>query len=113
MVVIVCVLLMVNLARGAWGLWQARDRVIKAQEKVEKLRQEKDQLAEDLKYQLSDEYAEREIRDKLNLAKPEETVVILPAITPLATPSSALTVPIMETGYQPMWRRWVRVILNK
>lgn len=113
LVVAVSILLMVNLSRGVWGLWQARERVIKAQQKVDNLRAEKEKLEEDLKYQLSDEYAEREIRDKLNLAKPGETVLIIPPVTPIATPSTILTQPKNDFIDQPIWRRWVRVILNK
>lgn len=49
-----------------------------AEAKLEKLKQENEALKKELELKSSDEFAEAEIRNKLGLAKEDETVLILP-----------------------------------
>ncbi len=113
LVVVVTILLMANLARGVWGLWRVRGRVEEARKKVEVLRQEKEALEDDLRYQLSEEYTEREIRDKLNLALPGEMVLIMPEVTPVASVSAIIPRPTAPMTNVPIWKRWIEVFVNQ
>jgi cell division protein FtsB len=105
-------LLIVNLSRGAWDLYRVRDRIQQADEEVQKLAAEKQRLETEVQYQFSEDYAEQTIRDKLNMAKPGEVVVILPALTPIATPSG-WGVAVTPTDEPPIWKKWWKIILGK
>jgi hypothetical protein len=91
-------------------LWRAGGRVAEVEERVAALEQEKRQLSLEAEERLSAEYAERAIRDQLNMAKPEEVVLIMPELTPVATPAALLEQPIVG-GVEdlPVWRQWVEV----
>lgn len=49
------------------------------------------------------EYTEREARDKLNLSREGETVVILPQITPPFTPTPTIVYSPIEAWLQVFW----------
>jgi cell division protein FtsB len=49
-----------------------------AQERLDRLKKENEALKKELEYKSSDEFAEGEIRNKLGLAREDETVLILP-----------------------------------
>ena len=57
---------------------EVKKRIRKEIEKVQKLEKEGKVLEEQLKMMQGNEYLERELRDKLGLAKKGESVVILP-----------------------------------
>ena len=68
----------VSLSRQLFSLLTAGGRLTKAQDKVERLKEGNEELKRQLDYRRSQEFLEKEARDKLNLAKPGETVVIVP-----------------------------------
>ena len=106
------VILSVNLSRGGWGLFKAQDRIKEAEEKVAQLEMEKRELEVQVKYQLSEGYAEKEIRDKLSMAKPGEVVVILPEQNQPQATSDTLQAVQANTEMpdtQPNWRKWLKV----
>jgi cell division protein FtsB len=100
----------VHLTRGAYSLWRAGDRVVQVEEKVAKLTAEKAELAKEAEERLSAEYAERVIRDQLSMARPGEIVLIMPELTPIATPPALLQpTPEIDEEDLPVWRQWVEV----
>jgi cell division protein FtsB len=68
----------VSLSRQLISLLAAGGRLTKDQSKVEQLEEEREKLKRQLDYHRSQEFLEKEARDRLNLAKPEETVVVIP-----------------------------------
>jgi len=73
-----CVLLALSLVRDITKINEVKKRVERAEEKVEKLKTGNKILEEELKKIQQSEYLEKQLRDKLGLAKEGETVVILP-----------------------------------
>ena len=73
-----CVLLVLSLVRDITKINEVKKRVERAEEKVEKLKTGNKILEEELKKIQQSEYLEKQLRDKLGLAKEGETVVILP-----------------------------------
>lgn len=67
-----------SLVQQILSLWKSEERIRIAQEEVEKARQESEKLAERLKYVRSEEFVEKEARDKLGMGKEGETVVVVP-----------------------------------
>lgn len=105
--------LVVHLSRSAWGLWQMRSRVTDAEAEVRALAEKKDQREKQVAAQSSPFAIEKEIRDKLQMAKPGETVVIIPG-GGLHTSGDNLQV---ETSQRyenaenvPNWKRWWEVL---
>lgn len=68
----------VALSRDLLELLSARERLLKEQTEVMKLEQEQQELAEQLGYVMSDEFVEKEAREKLLMGKPGEVVMLLP-----------------------------------
>lgn len=58
--------------------YQNKDRLQSLQQNVDHLKIERKQLQNQLEYQKSEEFIEEEARNKLSLARPNETVVIFP-----------------------------------
>ena len=67
-----------SLLRSFRKVKKANQRILQEAEKVENLKIENQKLQEKIKEVQSDEYIEREIRDKLGLAKEGEIVVVMP-----------------------------------
>jgi cell division protein FtsB len=72
------VVVIISLSRGAWELWNLQSRVTDREEEYQALVAEKEALERRYQEQTSPFAVEREIRDKLNMAKPGEVVVIVP-----------------------------------
>ena len=72
--------------------------------RIEELRAKNEDLKKRLEYIESDEFVEKEAREKLNMAKEEETVVILP---------EKLEIRDFESGSReenlPNWQQWLRL----
>lgn len=68
----------VSLVQQTLSLWRAEERIRMAQRKVEEARKKNEELAERLRYVQSDEFIEREARDKLRMGKEGETIVVVP-----------------------------------
>lgn len=75
---LVSILLIVNSIRRLLAFKTTTERVGEAEERLVRLHKENEELKQELEYKKSQEFAEKEIRDKLGLAKPGEAVVVLP-----------------------------------
>ncbi|HSX18736.1 MAG TPA: septum formation initiator family protein [Candidatus Saccharimonadales bacterium] len=75
---IVALMLIANSAKRLMSFRTTSRKVEEAQVQLDKLKAENTNLQKQLDYTKSGEFKEREIRDKLGLTKPGETVVILP-----------------------------------
>lgn len=96
--------LIVNLSRDILRLLKAGGQVKKAEEKLVELEKEHDKLAEKKEYFQSPEFIEEEARNKLNLAKEEETVVILPSN--IEETSQWLKQKGTKEENLPNWEKW-------
>ena len=106
-------MLIINLSRGAWGLWQAQDRMKEADRRLEELTKKKQALEAQLNYQMTESYAEQEIRNKLGMAKPGELVAILPEGDKNQVPSTEYQVnnvpDYSSAANEPNWKKWLNV----
>lgn len=116
MVTMFLLVLTIHLSRSAWGLWQMRGRVTDVEAEVRVLAQKKDELEKKVAEQATPFAIEKEIRDKLQMAKPGETVVIIPeeriqalgaTISAQITPESAVEADV------PNWQRWWDILCQR
>lgn len=105
---IVSLLVILSMARSTLGLLTRGEALEGARERVEGLRQEQAQLLELRERVESEEFVEREAREKLGLAKEGEVVVVLPEEEILRR----LAPDLEENDFLeelPIWKRWVRM----
>jgi cell division protein FtsB len=103
-IIIIGIGMIVSLSRNIYRLLKAGDQVKLAQEKLEKLEKENQELAEKKKYYESEEFIEQEARNRLNLGKPGETVIILP-------PNAGQTETNLpeKPAELPNWQQWLKL----
>lgn len=106
LLVLLVLILGVNIVRS-WINLSRRDEVIKqAQEKLEKAKENNKDLKRQLARVETQEFVEKEARNRLNLAKEGEVVVILPSISPILSPTPT---PIDTSAN---WQKWMKVFFN-
>lgn len=76
--VLAAVYLLITLSRDLVGLFSARERITKEERTVAELQTEQQQLAQEIEYVASEEFVEKEAREKLLMSKPGEVVVLDP-----------------------------------
>lgn len=102
------VLFLISLVRNVLKISEAKKSIDEARGKVEKLAGDNKALSEKLLSVQSENYTEKQLRDKLGMAKEGETVVILPdpeTVKKLAPKVEA------EDGVlpDPVWKHWLRL----
>jgi len=106
-ILVIGVSLIVNLSRDILRLLKAGGQVKKAEEKLVDFEKEHDSLVEKKEYFQSPEFIEEEARNKLNLAKEEETIVILPPN--VEEMSRWLEQKDSQEENLPNWKKWWRL----
>ncbi len=76
--ILVSALLAINSSKRILAFRTTARSVQESQKQLEDLRRENEKLKKDLEFKSSNQFAEEEIRNKLGMAKPGETVVVLP-----------------------------------
>lgn len=105
LLLLMIVMLSINVARS-WVKISQRAEVIKLiQDKLQQVKEQKENLKRKLAEVESQEYIEREARNKLNKGKEGEIVLILPSISPFIEPTPT---PIDTSAN---WQKWVRLFL--
>ncbi|MBI2008106.1 septum formation initiator family protein [Candidatus Amesbacteria bacterium] len=88
-----------RVGMNVWRLYKAGDKVEMARNELAEAQAEQERLKAQLEYVQSDEFVEREAREKLGLGKPGEEVVIVP--TPSEIQDSRFKI---QEG--PNWKKW-------
>lgn len=100
-----------SLFLGVSSFWGRENALEQAQRELESLEKEYGQLLEKRAEVESDEFVEREARDKLGLAREGEVVVVLPSDEILRR-----LVPVEQeevfVGELPIWRQWVEMFFK-
>lgn len=98
---IASILLSVNLARSVYDLSKRESVLHEARDQLSQTKEKNEKLNSELEYVQSPAYIEQQARDKLNLAKPDETVLILPEVTPPPEEKEEVELPV--------WKQWMEV----
>ncbi len=104
-VILIGILLIIKLSRDILRLLKSGEQVKLAQDQVQLLEEEKQVLLEKYQYYQSDEFIEEEARNKLNMARPGETIVILPPnVGELVGRTNSQPEPEI-----PNWQKWYQL----
>ncbi len=102
-------LFIISLLKNSWRLFHADERLKTANKKLVELKEENQTLQEKLQFYKSNQFIESQIRDKLQMAKPGETIIILPEN--LSRESSKSGDESNKTTDKELsnWQKWLRV----
>lgn len=98
-VVVISLLVIINnLLRSIYDVWQKKDFVTQAQKELEFQKQENQRLKSALSYSQTQEFIEREARDKLFMVKKDEQKVLIP--------QESGTSQGLQEDKTPNWKKW-------
>jgi cell division protein FtsB len=102
-ILIICVILIIQLVQSNLQLLQQGSIVDRFANQQKQLLEENKQLKKLFSQVQTEEFVEKEARDKLNMGKPGETVVII-SDSLLATKSASAA-----ASEVPIWEKWKRL----
>jgi cell division protein FtsB len=108
LLIFIFLLMFASLIRNILRVVESNKRIGKAQDQVEKLKKENEGLEEKLAVTRSEGYIEKQLRDKLGLAKEGEIVIVLPDEKILETFAPSLEEE-EETLPDPNWKKWLKM----
>lgn len=104
-VIIACMIVIQNLIRSIYDLWNKQDLVIKAQKDLDREKQEYQRLKAQLTFVKSEEFIEEEARNNLFLVKPGESEVIVPE-------ELIKKRRIKDKPETPNWQKWINLLIE-
>lgn len=108
-IVLISFYLIVNTSRKVWQLWESQSAVDVAELELKQAYDEQAKLEKSLAYQQTDAYVEEQARERLNLVKPEETVVLMPKSIPKIVYYTEKTPEAQEWN----WEKWLKRFMEK
>ena len=106
--IILSIILSISLMRNVLRIRNVNDTITEEEVVVADLRKENEELKKELQILGSDEYKERQFRDKLGLAKEGELIVVLPddeTLRKLAPKSLEEE----DSLPDPNWKKWMHL----
>lgn len=102
LIIIFCLYLIVTTIQAIVDLWRAGGKIDKRESALKQLETEQVRLSQEIKEASSPANIEKIARDKLNLARPGEEIIIIPQEL-LAPPKEA------SPDATPNWQKWWRL----
>lgn len=100
LIIIGCTIFTISVLKRIWFIYQSGNRLAREQQQVTDLEKENSGLKDQLQQADSPTFLEKEARDKLNLARPNEIAVVLPQAQ--STESAQASAAILGGN----WSRW-------
>jgi cell division protein FtsB len=97
--------LIVGLSRSIWQLYKAGDQVFEAEKIKIAEEQRNNELRKELEASKSADFVERAARDKLNMARPGEVVLIVPDTGVKEEKKKEEVAVVQEANF----RKWIRL----
>ena len=106
-VLLISSILIINLGRDIWRLIKAGERFVQAEKKLEQVRDKNQDLKKTKEFYQSDAFLEEQIRNKLQMAKPEEKIIILPET--IGNTQLEQLEQLEELEQLANWEKWLRL----
>lgn len=97
--VIILLFIVNNLVRSIYDIWQKKDVVLQIQKELDFQKQENQRLKSALSYSQTQEFIEKEARDKLFMVKKGEQKVLIPQ-------ESDNSQDFLQKDNDPNWKKW-------
>ena len=108
LLILICIVLMASLIKNIYKIKEAQEEINQLQARVEELREKNDGLKQSIEVAKSEEFIEKQLRDKLGLAKEGEIVIVLPeeeVLRKLAPEDEEEEVFLPD----PNWKKWMKL----
>lgn len=106
-VVVILGLMTIRTGQNVVRLWRAGERVTEAEKTLAEARAENDKLQDRLTEVRSDEFVEKEAREKLGFGREGEVILILPDQASDNNESGG------EEGDKPNWQKWWNLYIGQ
>lgn len=108
-IILLIIIAIFNLVRQILVALQASSRLDQAVEGLSKAQAENRALQEQLAQTKQYDFIEKEARNKLNLARPNETVVVIPPEAIDQVLSIEKVIPLVKA---PNWQGWLKLVFH-
>jgi cell division protein FtsB len=108
--IVLLIILSVSLFRNFQRVKRVNQQIKDKENEVAQIQKEGDEIAKRLQFAQSPQYMEKQLRDKLGMAKEGELVVILPPDDELRKIAPHFE-EVQETSPEPNWKKWVKLFL--
>ena len=106
LLLLILVILLSSSAVRSWIKISQREEIIRdTKEKLQQVKDNKEQLERQLAQVESRQYIEKEARNKLNMGKNGEIIIIMPSVSPASDPTPT------PWDASPNWQKWARLFL--
>lgn len=106
--VVIFLILVSSLIKSLKRINEGKALVRRNEAKLEKIQKENERLEEQLKIIQSDEFVEKQLRNKLGLVKEGEIVVVLPEAD-IVKKLSPIIPEEEEVKPKPNWQKWIEL----
>jgi cell division protein FtsB len=110
LLLVVLILLLISFAGDLSRIENSDLKIDEAQQRLNKLESERIELEKQVNEVNSEEFVEKQIRDKLNLSKEGEIVIVLPD-EEILRKIAPKRVEEMDTLPDPNWKKWVNLFI--
>lgn len=104
-ILIASIFIIKNFVSSIYGLWQKQDLIVQAKSELENEKKKNRNLKNQMSYANSQNFIEEQARNKLFMAKPGESQVVLPRGVGETVDSS--TGQLQKNT--PNWKKWVEL----
>jgi cell division protein FtsB len=106
--IVISLLMLVSLTRNIIKVKEAKERLKEKEEYIEKIGEENEELSQKVATFKSEGFIEKQLRDKLGLAKEGEIIVVLPDEETIKkfAPSNEKEEEILP---DPNWKKWFKL----
>ena len=101
--VIVCLITINNLVRSIYSIWQKEKLATDAEKQLNYQKEENERLKSELSYVQTQEFIEKQARDKLFMTRPNESVVLS------SEDQGPENLANNKGENKPNWRKWVEL----
>jgi cell division protein FtsB len=109
LIIIISVLIVNNLIRSTYNLWQKHDLITQAEKQLSKQKIENDRLKDQLARVKRADFIEEEARNKLFMVKPGEKVVLMGETEESPGTSGTKSTP----KHDPVYKQWWNVFFKE
>lgn len=108
---VIGIILTLSLLRNISTIMSANATIAETKNRLENLKAENEKLSKEVQMIQSPDYKETQAREKLGLAKPGETVLVLPEaeivkqVSPITQNEEKSSLPL------PNWQKWLKLFL--
>lgn len=108
LIFILSIFLLVSSIRNISKIIQIRNEVTRERAKIEKQKKDNEDLAKKVAEIQGPSFIEKEVRNKLGLVKPGETIVVLPDTNVLKSLAPKIFLE-EDTLPDPNWKKWLKM----